>query len=346
MRLNFKDVFKGKNGFEYVFDRGVYKINHPKKEPTSLFKYYSNSRFSYEALFENYLYLSHPFDFNDSLDCSELIWDFSGLTEKDYLSYNISSKLDKATLKKKYLKGKLNGFFNLRRNMWIENTYKLGIVSLTNNPLNKLMWAHYSGESGFMIELDYKTLIDEIKNNNLRTLINYVAYPINYVKRLKQIKIANKFNSFDVPFLYSFGTKYKEWKYEEEWRIICFMNNLGVPLSKVSALKKDIVGNSNRKLFYKKKALKKIILGMYFFNKSFVKHVSSTTPNNPLIYTLKHSKEAEFINHISKFYSNNIYLSGVTLHKGQLKRSYEKIYFEKLGYNRFKRVRTGVVKFY
>ena len=66
-----------------------------------------------------------------------------------------------------------------------------------------------------MIELNKKEFLDKIYLLNKPELNNYVLYPINYVEALKTIKMPDRFPSPDVPFLYSFVTKFKTWSYEE-----------------------------------------------------------------------------------------------------------------------------------
>ena len=44
------------------------EIEKPTNYPKSLFKFYSNSKYSLEAFLENYIYMSHPYQFNDLMD--------------------------------------------------------------------------------------------------------------------------------------------------------------------------------------------------------------------------------------------------------------------------------------
>ena len=270
MRNKYDATLKGENGFEYKFLNERFEVGHLLSNPDKIFKYYSNSKYNIDAFINNYFYLSHPFDFNDAMDSHSLLWDFKNLTEKQYSDFYRRYNLSAKEITKKYLIDKANGFSLITTDYWIENSNDVGIVSLTNNPLNILMWAHYAGETGFMVEYDKDNIINEIKSKNLKTLNNYVFYPINYVTALKRIQMPGTYKTADVPFLYSFGTKLKPWDYEEEWRLICFMNNMGIPHSKVSSNRNDNIGNTNRHLYYSSKSIEKIILGMYFINKSFV----------------------------------------------------------------------------
>ncbi|MEM8510466.1 MAG: DUF2971 domain-containing protein [Bacteroidota bacterium] len=328
--------YQAENDFVYKFQNGRYEVEHKVAETPQLYKYYSNSKYSFDAIYNNYFYISHPFDFNDSMDSSELLWDFRGLKEKDYRNFYGNHNFSDEQLTAYYENDKNDNFSKIRRSFWTLQTNGVGILSLTNNPLNILMWAHYSGEYGFMVEYNKKGIIDDIKKNNIDTLKNYVLYPINYVDHLRQISIPGKYKTADVPFLYSFGVKQKAWEYEKEWRLICFMNGLGVPFSKVSALKGNLKGKAERKLFYSKDAINKIILGKYFFSSNFVKSVESTSPGEPIIYNLIHSKEAQFVDYLFKNYRDKLCLCGEQENEGVISRKFFRVNMDKLGYNRFR----------
>lgn len=49
-------------------DKFEFSTNPEFKKPKSLFKYYSMSDYNVEAITQNYLFASHPFDLNDILD--------------------------------------------------------------------------------------------------------------------------------------------------------------------------------------------------------------------------------------------------------------------------------------
>jgi len=60
------------NGFRYFKDAEhcFPKIEHSKQYPSFLYKYYSFSEKSLNALKSSYLYASHPYQLNDILDSS------------------------------------------------------------------------------------------------------------------------------------------------------------------------------------------------------------------------------------------------------------------------------------
>jgi hypothetical protein len=61
--------FKYKN-FIYSLDGTNHKVEtEPEtKEPDSVYKYFPNSKYSFDALKNSYLYATHPYLFNDSID--------------------------------------------------------------------------------------------------------------------------------------------------------------------------------------------------------------------------------------------------------------------------------------
>ena len=65
------------NGFRYFSNYGkgeLPKVEHGWKTPEYLFKYYSFGKYSIDALINNYLYASHPYELNDILDSSRFLY--------------------------------------------------------------------------------------------------------------------------------------------------------------------------------------------------------------------------------------------------------------------------------
>jgi len=310
------------NDFTYKLDEnGNYKVDSPLKEPLSVFKYYPNNENSKDAVDKQYLFCSHPYHLNDPMDSSSILWDFSNISEKRYNSFFKHLNLDQTV---SFLDDKKNNFVVIRYLLHNYVTKGSGIISLTTNPMHTLMWAHYASEKGFMIELDYK----EIKNNLTKyndSLKNYVFFPIQYVDELESIDSFQKgFNSPDIPFLYSIAVKRKDWKYESEWRFVSFVNNYGVPLSLISP-SKDIIGDVERKLYYPKSAIKSITLGKNFFNGNNIKEMVG----NPDTYKIKN--DLEFIDNIFKNFNDRIFLSGEFNIGRKFKRSAGRIELDKVG---------------
>ena len=151
-----------------------FEIKNVRKKalPDSLCKYYCLSDNSVDSLVNSYFYTSHPADFNDPYDCLRKL---SMQGEDAYGSYQLIF-------------------------MYI------GIICLSDNSDSMLMWAHYSGHNGFMINfntIDLKQIFSSI-------------YPINYVSKLPSINRDN----IGKAVMTSANIKSIKWKYEKEWR--CF----------------------------------------------------------------------------------------------------------------------------
>lgn len=97
----------------------------------------------------------------------------------------------------------------------IENTNdmfsKYGTLCLCETCTNPVMWAHYSKNSGICIEFDgMGTILQDPEYN----------YRIKYSKNYPTIKITDFACDEKSVVKRIFATKYKDWKYEKEWRLI------------------------------------------------------------------------------------------------------------------------------
>lgn len=320
-------------GFTYELDEnGNYNVNSPYEEPTSLFKYYPNNEYSKDAINNQYLFCSHPYHLNDSMDSSNLLWDFSNITEEIYNSfysrYDIYEKIG-------FSQDEAQGFKSISQHLLDITSNNTGIISLTTEPLHTLMWAHYASEKGYMIELDYKEIKDNLTRLN-PTLKNYVFFPIQYVENLEKINLFQRgFTSPDVPFLYSVGIKRKDWTYENEWRFMPFADNYGIPHSIIKP-QEDTIGDIDRKLYYPKNAIKSITLGKHFFNGENVLEIIDSN-------TFKLKQDLEFINFIFENFNEKIYLCGEFENDKTFKRSAEKIELNKINDDTFRIIPLGEV---
>lgn len=177
------NVFKH-NDFTYKLNEsGNYEVESPLIEPTTLFKYYPNNNHSKDAMSNSYLFCSHPYQLNDPMDSSNILWDFSNIKEGTYNSFYEHFEIEQSV---SFENDKKEKFAVIKYLLYLNVTKRAGIISLTTEPLQTLMWSHYASEKGFMIELDYK----EIKNNLTKlnhSLKNYAFIPIQYVDHLESI---------------------------------------------------------------------------------------------------------------------------------------------------------------
>lgn len=293
------------------------RIDFPKK----LYKHYSLSKNSVSVLGEKnnpYLFFSHPNQLNDLLDGSMYLLDlkniefdkYSLLLQGIYKHLGIDNKAfinDNSTekLKKNFKIHQETDFYEVKLLLSLVNSFATGILSLTETSNNNLLWAHYSGEDGFVIEFNIDNLVTEIQNKNTKTYI----FPINYLEKIYTIDVAEylKFenNKLDLlkPILYYVSTKVNDWIYEKEWRILIQKNKLGFTVNKLDfespklrdkilnqeTKKEDIFDIKNRKIEITRKSISKIIVGPYFFNNQYFSNTKSE--KNIVSYLFKTSIE-------------------------------------------------------
>ena len=148
------------NGFKYIKDHNDVSskgaiIEHNKKKPENLFKFYAFNNFSIDALINSYLYASHPFELNDTLDSSPfLLYTSKSIKFSFYEKFLGPSYKDKRELQKFYKndankKNLCRGYIST---LWEIVSNIFGIISMTGKENNPLMWPHYTQEKGFQIK--------------------------------------------------------------------------------------------------------------------------------------------------------------------------------------------------
>lgn len=179
----------------------------------------------YEDLLKNILYFSSKSQLNDPFDsqiptrydlCSEKELDKhleNLLTRKGVAGNNMTNKLRDAKERFK------NNPQEVQDNLDKETEKKVGILALTENYENLLLWAHYGNKhTGFCVELDAQLLNKivnvEFNNNQEPAFLFKVKYQNKF-----PIIIPCKHSSEQRTQL-EFLIKSKDWKYEQEWRII------------------------------------------------------------------------------------------------------------------------------
>ena len=118
----------------------------------------------------------------------------------------------------------------------INRRNEIGIYSLSQTPLNELLWAHYSfNHKGFCIEYQSEILTNE------NSFSKFYSFPIKYSKNPPQIELSDV-NSSDIHKILKkiSGNKSISWKYEEEIRITT--DKFGVHYYDFKALKSIYFG--------------------------------------------------------------------------------------------------------
>lgn len=319
----------------YILDKyNNHKVEHPLPQPNSLYKYYSNTEFNRHAVVNTYLFCSHPYHLNDPMDFSSLLWDFSKMTEERYISffehYNLPMIIS-------FTDDKANNFNFVKSKFWEIRTEKSGIISLSGSDLNTLMWAHYSTENGFLFEFNTQKLIREVLTIN-KEVSNYVFMPIQYVKTIETIDFfSEEFHSADIPYLYALNIKKNDWEYENEWRLVCYSKNFGIPF-KFKIPETGKTGEIPREIFYDKDTVSSIVLGQHFLCGKNVDYF-----NGKDIYVIENTKENptnfEFVDFLYMNYNDRLFMCDGFDPNESFKRKKVKISLEKIDDKAFKVIR-------
>lgn len=347
------------NGFRYYsnYENGkLPSIAHTKQTPEYLFKFYSFGKYNIDALINNYLYASHPYELNDILDCSRFLFFTSKpfqfeAYEKLYFKEKNIFKTKEQLLRfyeddiKNNCRKYLSHFFAMFSDFF-------GVISLSEKEDNILMWPHYTQEKGFQVQLKSKLLMDSIskKLNSNERLVG--LFPINYNGKILPID-ALKFQRLDVPFIYSTNIKHDSWGYEKEWRLLVSKPKMGVPFEKLgfSNIENHLFEPKKRFINYDIDAIDSICLGMNFFSGSdfFVNwNGEKEIEVQPWEKEGKYDLYIQFLNFIVEVFSGKVYLSGIKYEMDlddnpYIIRTKERVHITKLHESRYLIVRTEEV---
>ena len=247
----------------YKYDKGSkFEIipNELYEKPRVLSKLYALDSYSVDALINQYVYATHPWQLNDIFDCNEDLLDFDDVQiVREFLKDAIpKDELDRL------IKDEFNSIKALAGRNFREIIYrKWGIFSMTGNPNNVLLWSYYGGNKGFCIEFDITQFPFE----------NYGPFPINYQADLKPLSI--KEIGIQLGVLAQCNLKDKSWEHEQEWRLM-IANPEGQDLrSPAFKVLKDL-GGHDRKFNYPITAIISIALGNKFFEPDEIEDISGS----------------------------------------------------------------------
>ena len=256
-------------GMEYCFDEDSQSYDilpHKENGPKTFFKYYPLSENSVSALTELYIYATHPFLFNDPFDCNKEIVCIKNDSDMQSLwgeLYNDFKSLcnNSKDLMMNYSKEALRTILYKR----------LGIVSLTEDCKNKIMW--------YLFGFKHKG-----------------PFPINYTDDIIPFDIS-KYGG-NISMLIQTNIKNTCWKYEKEWRLLVYgpddryMKTFGPRAEQF-----NMPDDHDRKFHYSIYALKSVRLGLNFFYQNELYIIS---PNEyEIIYDDINTLDYKVINFLS-----------------------------------------------
>jgi hypothetical protein len=310
------------NGFRYFSNYGkeeLPKIEHGIQIPEYLFKFCSFRNYSIDSLINNYLYASHPYELNDILDSSRLLF----FTSKP-IEFTAYEKLYFGERKVFKTEEELIRFYedDIKNNCgeYLSHLFAMyfdffGVISLSEKEDNILMWPHYTQEKGFQIKLKSKLLMNSISDmlNSNDRLVG--LFPINYAPKIPPIDVF-RFRRFDIPLIYSSNVKLDNWDYEKEWRLLLSKPKMGVPFRKLgfSNLENQNFIPENRYIKYGIDAIDSLCLGMNFFSGSdFYIHWKGEREIEvePRKEENHYGWYMQFLNFIVETFYGKVYLSGI-----------------------------------
>jgi hypothetical protein len=202
-----------------------------KQFPMFLYKYRDFGEFTNDIIMNSQFYFSPPKSFNDPFDCNLFFKESYSKEEIDKYKDNFLIRNPKINpnILHNYFSGDGYIFHHKLKESKTQLIENVGILSLSKNYKSITMWSHYSkNHEGLVFELDVK------KDYSFF----YMFGIVDYIEEYELLSYAEDPRKE----LYNlFTTKYIDWKYEEEIRIIDF-DKYGVRKFKKNLLKSILFG--------------------------------------------------------------------------------------------------------
>jgi hypothetical protein len=188
---------------EFYFNNWIYTLqeegdvttfgvgcNSPIQPPDFLSKYCSLSEYSIDMLKNRQFYAAQPDDFNDIFDSSYFLIDFDSMTLEQMLKIpNKYDRKEEQLVIAKWKNNKYEVIDLLQLKFYYSSLSRMGILSMTPNKYDEIMWGYYTNHKGFLVEFDY-TLFSKYFLG---------PFPVNYVPNLPHLdfnKLGNRFSFF------------------------------------------------------------------------------------------------------------------------------------------------------
>jgi hypothetical protein len=254
--LNFKKMARRKYKYEFKETNSypIVEVKDVMNQPEYLCKYYSINERNVSAVIARKIFVSTPDLLNDLFDSLYLNIkaDTSQIDQYSDFANAFKDTFDEVRFKEseEYREEfRINLFY-----YWNANT---GILSMTEESTNDLMWAHYTDNEGFLLQFDYELFPDNFGK----------PVPISYLEpyEFSEYQVSNLFHELYVNSL----LKKNIWVYENEYRFIVLPKNDQPFLTsgRFSNEAFDEHLKESRLQTYPKESVKKIILGFNFFKK-------------------------------------------------------------------------------
>lgn len=228
-----------------------------------LYKYREVGEYTEKILTDHTLWFDHPINFNDPFDCWANIQEIERGAFEKFVTDVSPSKYYADICKK----GIPSFTMDMLKQDIDRALNEIGVCCFSKTKKSILMWSHYCKyHQGICLEFDI------LEDPSFFTL----AKPVNYVDTMP---IYDHFKDQNILFEKLIQPKAKEWKYEEEVRVI--------------KTAQDISQNSSQVFEFKPNALRKVIFGCKALESTIVKYKELCLQNglNHVIFSKMYQKQ-------------------------------------------------------
>jgi hypothetical protein len=256
------------------------------RAPKIVYKYRDWSNPFHQAVLKNCsLWFAHPKELNDPYDIrvpvrfdfseidNPLFWEklkFHAMYQFPHLDPDSKEFAKECEDQVKRIKADPKKFFEANHMALRESDLfdRIGVFSLSKNPFNETMWAHYGNNStGYCIGFDTVELV-----RSFQVGFGYVTYEVepplySFIRDVDD-------NQRDQIYL-----KHKKWEYEEEFRLITF----------------NIQGDKDRMFIFDRSIVKEIFLGAKISDKGkgdIIEILKMNFDSKPALFICKASADA------------------------------------------------------
>jgi len=204
-------------------------------EPKVLYKYGKFDEYTERRFTHNELFFSSPYRFNDPFDSKVVLrCDGKAQQKEEYLCAQYKKK--QPTLSEEEIRAHVHGREEIILNETLEKARDrlrngLDVCCFTERRDDILMWAHYAGQhTGFCLEFDadneFFARALRVKYGAIRAIINVLS-----LDSLSEGEVAKKLL-----------IKARDWKHEQEWRIVDYGKGEEIQNFPAEALRGVILG--------------------------------------------------------------------------------------------------------
>lgn len=262
--------------------------NGLERFPNSLYKYYAYNTMYNENRLRGELFFSSPIHFNDVFDAQHEIINNSGKIE-----YRVA--IDR--LKEIGFENPIDVLNSLHesdeRKMEVRHKQieHVGILCLTNSPLNLLMWAYYGNNEGYCIEYNISKLRESIETKLKDLNLNSErcqAKEVSYLQSLPSAPLFFEGQDY-TKSLDKYFCKAKVWEHEKEYRIAISLG--GDKSIQIDDIVKSITLGYNMSVDNKLSLVSKLVIDFPDIDIYFLRKLEGTDGFEKVLFEISDSEK-------------------------------------------------------